>query len=751
MKIHHTVKNTAIALCTLSCASPTSAPLVTAPETADTASTEAATYPSLLVTADQRDAILARLDGEREQVILARIIERAERAVVEPDSQHWDHDAIGTNAETAQSAAFLAWLDGDAEMGAKAVEILLSMPTDFESNNTWDVNIRMPSPLICGVNALDLLRGTEFITETEVADAAARLSTVSRLFYERYVLDDAYRNIALGPSQNNHPIRTAAAIGYVALAWPEGAAEQLDWAISELDYLWSERGQYVQPDGGVSEGPFYYGFAYGPALALFIALENASDPDRLYVRDCINRQDVDPWTDHGCVDGEEFRFDNPLHEPLFAATVDWSIALRLPSGYRPPLADAYFNPLNGGAVLSHWTGSAHQVWDWEQHATGDEGELPMTHGMDLLPQHLVYATEEGAEPDWRHAFLPDAGNAVLRSGWDRDARWLLLVAESGSARKTLHDHVDGTSFSMAAYGEYLLVDPGYYKPNSLDNAVTADADSHNVILIDGQGAPDKGLLTLWGDADATLTHGADLAAGVALAYAEATQTYEETQIQRSAIFVRDRYFVIADRLATAATEARTHTWRVGGWAGYDAGGTFDVWDCTDAGPCGVNVERDAGGVDVYLGATADGLRTVEPEYAALGVPHVECFDRSRTVADHGVMDGEISAVDPGFLAVLAPYATKPDAASARLTVEALDVGEGVTGWTVTTADGVDHVLLREARADTSLDVAGHSVETDAEIVVFAEDGAFALAVGGATLTVDGVSLDPIVPAAFSGG
>ena len=42
----------------------------------------------------------------------------------------------------------------------------------------------------------------------------------------------------------------------------------------------------------------------------------------------------------------------------------------------------------------------------------------------------------------------------------------------------LHDHVDGTSFSLAAFGEYLLIDTGYYKPNSLTNSRTADADAH---------------------------------------------------------------------------------------------------------------------------------------------------------------------------------------------------------------------------------------------------------------------------------
>jgi hypothetical protein len=76
------------------------------------------------------------------------------------------------------------------------------------------------------------------------------------------------------------------------------------------------------------------------STALFIAVDNAMDPDRPFLRDCTNRQTVAPWTDHGCVDGEAFTFDNPLYSDLYRATVDWSLSLRLPAGHRPPLADA---------------------------------------------------------------------------------------------------------------------------------------------------------------------------------------------------------------------------------------------------------------------------------------------------------------------------------------------------------------------------------------------------------------------------
>jgi len=102
----------------------------------------------------------------------------------------------------------------------------------------------------------------------------------------------------------------------------------------------------------------------------------------------------------------------------------------------------------------------------------------------------------------------------------------------------------------AAYGEYLLLDPGYYKPDEQDNAKTAHSPAHNLVLIDGKAAPDKGLLTDFGDADAFLRNTLD---GSRVKYAEAWQDYQSSHVERSVVFVDGRYFLVADRIQTTAT------------------------------------------------------------------------------------------------------------------------------------------------------------------------------------------------------
>ena len=107
----------------------------------------------------------------------------------------------------------------------------------------------------------------------------------------------------------------------------------------------------------------------------------------------------------------------------------------------------------------------------------------------------------------------------------------------------MHNHVDSTSFVFAGLNEIFITDTGYYKPNEQDNALTAQAAAHNVVLINGKGAPNKGLLTNWGDEDAYLQNA--LIAPDA-GYVEAVQTYEEHDVRRLVALLRKQYAVVGD-------------------------------------------------------------------------------------------------------------------------------------------------------------------------------------------------------------
>ena len=690
-------------------------------------------HPWLVAQPSDKAVVLERLDREPYATVYAKILTHADDEWREPNPDAWDHSAHGHNAEITSANAFLAWIHDDATRAEKALEGFDRLETDYETHQVFDINIRMPHTLMGYTDAWDFLSATDFFPEEDADEAQRKITEINRKFYEQYLEDDFYRLVWLAPSQNNHPIRTAAAIGYVALAFPDDpdADKWSNWAMSELDYLWSIEGHYVQPDGGVSEGPFYFGFAWGVSTAYFIAADHVLADDATFLRDCTNRQEVDPWVGHGCVDGEVVAWENPIWTERYHATIDWSIGLRLPSGQRPPLADAYFNPLNGGALLTGFGGEGYTTWDWENNPLRP---YEMGHGADLSIHHLVHVddTVSVTEPPWLTRILPDAGNAVFRSDWGPDARWFLLVGENGSARKTLHDHVDGTSFSMAAYGEYLLLDPGYYKPNSLDNAVTAHDDAHNTLAIDGEGAPDKGLLTDFGDTDAWIVNGHD---GTAFDYAEAHQSYQDHDIERSAVMVDDRYFVVADRLSSPNDGVHGYRWRLNGYAGYTSGGTFTL------GAEGARWERELAGVDAFVSATQPGIAFSEPPYVEGERPHVHEFELDRAVEDHAVMDATLTGSQPGILSVLAPYRVgdAPGTTDGPLTVTAVDLGPGVAAWTVETDGGTDLVLLREGGGPADFTApTGEVVSTDAELAIVRLDGSQGLIARGTELSVDGV-------------
>ena len=685
-------------------------------------------HPFLYLTADRKSVILENIQSEPMASIYAAVQERASTELVDIDTKDWDAKDHGDNAEIAAMNSFLAWLNNDEEAAERALEAMDRLESNWDDHTAWwGINIRMPGPLIHYTAAWDFLMGTDFLPKEEATLLESKLTDVTQQFYAEYVLDDSKRELALTVTQNNHPIRTAAAIGIVGLAFGNhpDATTWLNWAVSELDYLLGPDGQYIQPDGAVSEGPFYFNYGFAPSIAFFIALENRQSEQQIYNRNCINRAEVDPWIGHDCIDDEEFTFSNPMQNALFHSVMDWSLSLRLPNGNRAPIADSPLRNQNGPAIFPYFGAEDYLYWDW---ASNPSDPYKVKGGFELFIQHLAYVEpmDSFGPPQWKNRFFVDGGMATFRSGWDQDDRVLILMGENGSARKTVHDHTDGTSFIMAAYGELLLTDTGYYKPNEFQNAVTAGAGSHNLILVEGDEVPEKGLLNNWGDADAFIENTLD---GTAIAYAESRQNYPNTEVVRGVAFLRERYFVVVDRLESQDGVEREYRFRLHAHAGHDLDGNVSL------GEHGPLIERESGSVAVYTQASQGQAIVEEPTFQEYAAPHVHKLVKD--AEHHTVTDSVVTGVAPDFLSVLAPFKTgESDGPDGPFEVTQISTEHGVA-WYIVGEDSVDIAWVRESGAPTELLLpTNETLTTDAAFVWMSLDKSLALMVEGTELSLD---------------
>ncbi len=112
----------------------------------------------------------------------------------------------------------------------------------------------------------------------------------------------------------------------------------------------------------------------------------------------------------------------------------------------------------------------------------------LKQGLEQFPNHpdwkwLVSDGSEGHQPAEVSHLFPYAGWPVMRSSWDRDARYLLM--ECGPYGMA-HQHQDKLSFILHAYGATLVSEGGAYTYDASEmRKYVISARAHNVIHIDG--------------------------------------------------------------------------------------------------------------------------------------------------------------------------------------------------------------------------------------------------------------------------
>ena len=585
-------------------------------------------FPRLVAAADRWAFVREQVQNSVEpyRTDFRQATSGADAAPAEPSVSDYDPNACLYNARLARKAAVRFWGQGNAADAAKASALIRNTDPNFEvwTYDTLDHGgILVSQALILLCQTYEILAVSDGFGPGEAEQAAATIKQLAASMVHFYV---DFMPLWLMATRNNHTIKFWAGIGYVALTFNDWdrAAELINGALTETVY-WQLEIQNCPGAGCCPEGPNYLAYSAINYLPFFLAYSRFAD-GRVYPYKTSCAHHVWPWCEPEIVE-----MGDPLDDARFIELHEWWRRLRLPGGYGPPLDDANLHCFPLG-VIAAVTGDGRYQWAHENGAqcmnfTGDLSWEQML----LTPDAPAAQTPPDDELFWSS---PEAGQAVARSGWDDDARYLLLNAEHDKARVQGmgHEQPDATSFQLVALGEMFLIDSGYISYDERQHV--AGPENHNLILVDGQGPP-RGFQGLGTDVDAYLT---EAQRDGDVAYFVAQSAWAGASFTRWTGLIADDYFVVADW--ADGNGAHAYDWLGHTQAGGTTNGEFFPADN------GATLQRPNGDMTLAVAAAPGGavLSDYEDEHGfSHGGIQLHRVLRARAVAD-----------DPTFLAVFAP-------------------------------------------------------------------------------------------------
>jgi hypothetical protein len=488
-----------------------------------------------------------------------------------PMGEHKSHGQERENGKTAKAAAFFHWLNRDYEYvptgggGVRLISATNMGDTAYQALK----KLKTGTPAFIAFNLSTILHMSESLTS--YAQAYLFLASASHPHVEqagdnlRELAKDVRtlvkRILGLGPfieatgsvTKHNYLLKASSALGLAGVILEEW--EWVKTAQEGVDAVREEQG------AGWAEGANYFQYAAVNFLPFFIALHQRI-------------------IEKGSQTNGEWRLKNYLNDPAWRDVMLWFLKTRLPSGERAGVDDARYIPFYSGLFCSDPSYEGHVTdhfgvspslwaWDWERAKTTVLGNA-FRYFSDDLSVDMLMRYDAGTQkiephgPDFAPSlFDPENGQAVLRSGWNEESVYLLLLGERGRAATAGggHEHNDGASFILHAYGELLVLDPGY--PSWDRREETNKPEHHSRILIDGF-KPEK---------DASLenffalpnTQGVRSSTGF-----EKEKDHRPTH-QRNVIFIHKRFFVLDDVINDAG--GNNIVSHVHGFAGDDLEGT----------------------------------------------------------------------------------------------------------------------------------------------------------------------------------
>lgn len=222
-----------------------------------------------------------------------------------------------------------------------------------------------------------------------------------------------------------------------------------------------------------------------------------------------------------------------------------------------------------GVILSdYYTKTLQDMWHYLAMSVRPDGFGVLNNDSDLNnnQKNILEASVKYNRPDWNYVatngrqgtkpagepsvFFSWAGQLISRSRYDKKAHWSFFdVGPWGSG----HQHNDKLHLSVVAYGRDLLVDAGRFAYTGTVaqkfRKYALGSQGHNLVLVDGKGQAAGPKITAEPTPNNHFFIGKDhdYASATMEAFTDIEGTFEHT---RSVLYLRDNFWVVADRLKT---------------------------------------------------------------------------------------------------------------------------------------------------------------------------------------------------------
>ncbi len=474
-----------------------------------------------------------------------------------PTGNSTDGDRI-TRAMIAKEAAFIILMDRKYSGGSiitlppaektllitKTLDLLENINTTVEVSsgltfyNPWQ---HRSKELIAYIIAYDLLKGSG-ISQAQLEASKTRLLTFTANLYQKAM--DTYMLGFLWfftYQFNNHSIMTASALGLAAVVFNNNTSTNVNYqpknwinaGLFNLDNtLWLENGMYPRvsdPDtlAGYAEGPGYFSYGFENAFP-FIRSMNNFLPDGYY---------------SVSFNGTTRSIRNPWFDPRYDRLYDWMNRIRMPDGRLPAIHDS---SIGFGTVIIALSGKPQ--FNWTNPSCTPNSSMFRT-------QYIATNVAHGPISDSLFQPLPAAGSLIFRSSWQTDAIYQHFIGKHAIALTgaKAHHQGDASSFSLSAFGELMTIDPGY--PGASLKSLENKAIDHSLILVDGNGPePPLGELVNTSTNTAYIENCFDTPL---IDYGEVRVSYYSAEIIRKNIFIRNKYFFLADFITSSSPKSYT--------------------------------------------------------------------------------------------------------------------------------------------------------------------------------------------------